>query len=146
MNIGLVFSLAAVLATASSAAPARAATPAETANVNVVQQLLAALQDPAPSADNIAALLTEDALVKWSSKDPGATGMAAVKPKLAGLFPAGRHYRIVTGESAVVGPMVIQRRTDIGVTNGVEGKPFKIVGVFVVRGGKIKVWTDYEDQ
>ena len=41
------------------------------------------------------------------------------------------------------GPLVVTRRTDVVLVPGKPNAIYEIAGVFLVRGGKIHEWTDY---
>jgi limonene-1,2-epoxide hydrolase len=52
-------------------------------------------------------------------------------------------YGVEIHETFARGPLVANVRTDTAKTKGKPDQAFKVVGVFIVKHGKIQEWTDY---
>jgi limonene-1,2-epoxide hydrolase len=118
----------------------------ETSNVEVVQGMLTSLEATDPSPTAIAALFSQDCYVSWSEKDTPAVGNAAAIEKLQSLFSKGERYKIIVHHWFAEGPVVVTSRDDITFIAGKAATPFHVVGVFVLRNGKIARWEDYENK
>jgi limonene-1,2-epoxide hydrolase len=136
------------LATVVTASPCLAAehTAKEAANIALVHRMLNELERDSPSSASVAAFFSDDCYIRWSEKDTPAQGKEAALKKLATLFPPNTKYRIVIHQTFAKGPVVMNSRDDIQITAGKEAHPFHVVGLFVVKDGKITTWSDYEDK
>ena len=133
-----------LLASASTALPEPASN--ETNNVAIVQRLLTSLEASDPSANAMIGLFSEDCYIRWSENDTPATGRTAAIAKLTSLFAKDHRYKIIVHQWFAKGPIVVTSRDDITLSNGKAAAPFHVVGVFVVKNGKIARWDDYEDK
>ena len=118
-------------------------TPTEAANILVVKKLIDAFQDEPPQPEKVAALLTDDAYMKWAQTDPPAVGRAAILQKLQVAMKPGAKFRITVSDTYAAGAVVINKRADQYFINGGFSPPAQLIGFFVVENGKIKTWVDY---
>ena len=134
---------AAAAAAALAAAPAAAAAPsaAEKANLKVVEDFVNSWSDP----DKSVTFLTADAAVRMEENKPAIVGPAAVAAAFKGFMTGGMTLDVKFLSNEALGPVVVNRRIDTLKTPGKPDQAFKVVGVFVVKGGKIKEWVDYLD-
>ena len=143
--LGLFVTVAAAPTRQASAAEPIAPTATERANLQLVRQLLDALTVDSPDPRKIVAYLADDCDVRFSEKESPAVGKAAALDKIKGIFPPGRKYKVEIFGVFNKGPIVVTSRSDYPITGGKVGKPFDVVGVFVVEKGKVKSWNDYVD-
>jgi limonene-1,2-epoxide hydrolase len=137
----LAFALAAfgLGASASIAAAEDAAT--ENANVEVVNDFMAAWTDP----DRAVTFLAENASVRMVEDQPPVVGRAAIAAAFKGFLTPGVTLKVETFETTARGPVVVNRRIDTMKTPDKPDQVFPVIGVFVVKNGKIIEWTDYLD-
>ena len=76
---------------------------------------------------------------------PAIVGPAAVAAAFKGFMGPGVTLSVKILTSKSNGPVVVNTRVDTMKTAGKPDQAFKVVGVFVVKKGKIKEWTDYLD-
>ena len=141
-NITIISSAAIAVcltATTTAAKPTRQ----EAANLKIVQALVSGLADPHPDAAGLAELFSEDASVSFSEYEESARGRQQVETKIATLFADGTRYQIKVHASRALGPVVINARDDIAINAAGSSTVFKVTGVFVIIGGKIRSWKDY---
>jgi limonene-1,2-epoxide hydrolase len=115
--------------------------PAEKASVKIVNDFLAALD--AGNLDAHLALLADDAKVRNLAHTPAAPVNPEGLRKILANFLKPGAVRVKTLDTIALGPMVINTRIDrITSVNGVTDMYY--MGVFFVKDGKIKEWSDYE--
>jgi limonene-1,2-epoxide hydrolase len=76
---------------------------------------------------------------------PAIVGPKAVAAAFKSFMPSGTTISVKILTSKANGPVVVNTRVDTLKTTGKPDQDFKVVGVFVVKNGKIKEWTDYLD-
>lgn len=140
--------LGAGLLVAGAAVPAAAAvrsekdwTPAERANVKVVNDFLAAMEQKKPDA--LVALLAPDAKARMGAHTPQPPmNPAQLKEALSPFFASGGvQFKVL--DTSVQGPLVVNVRVDrITQKSGLSDLHYS--GVFFVKDGKIAEWSDYE--
>jgi limonene-1,2-epoxide hydrolase len=108
---------------------------AEKANVKVVDTLCMAFNEP----EKMAAILSDDAAVRMFEDKPAIVGPKAFLDEVKKIADPKVKYEVQVHEVFAKGPVVVNVRSDIAKT---QGKPDQS-GVFVVKGGKIKEWSDY---
>ncbi len=140
----LLFTAALLQACASSAppSPAAAPSPAEAANVAVVDAFIAAWDDP----DRAVEYLASDASIRMIEDQPPIVGQTAIAEAFKGFMTPGVTLTVETLETTVHGPIVMNKRIDTMKTEGQPDQVFPVVGVFLVKNGKITEWTDYLDK
>lgn len=124
---------------------ARAAEPsaAEKANLDVVSQFCAAWKSR--DAAKVGAFLHDDCVVRFTaSRDETrpVLGRQGTTDQI-GKYLAGAAIEFAVHESYAKGPLVINRRVDT-ITSPKGKQDIPVVGMFYVRGGKIKEWLDFE--
>lgn len=128
------------------AAPAAAAEPtvAETANVKVVKDFCATWSakdfDPDAAAQ---AYFAPDAHVRVLDTMPFVVGPAAIGAAFKPFLQHGERFKVRYLDVFARGPVVVAHRIDTQVAPGQADKSMEMVGVFLVRDGRIKEWTDY---
>ncbi len=125
---------------AVSQAQAAEMTATEKANLNVVTDFLAiwAKQETDPATG--VSFFTDDCVVRMEEDKPALVGKTPLAGAFAGLLKSGR-YKIDVLNSLSRGPVVTVDRVDASITD--PSKKFVVVGVFVLKDGKIKEWMDY---
>jgi limonene-1,2-epoxide hydrolase len=118
-------------------------TPDEAANIMVVQRLMDAFQEETPQPQNVAALLADDAYVKWSQTDPAAIGRTSILEELRRAMKPGAKFRITVYDTYAAGSVVINKRADEFSIDGKLMPPVNLMGFFVLDKGKVKTWLDY---
>ena len=137
-NLFIVGGLGAVAAT-SLAGTALAEGKAKNPNVQVVEDFIAAWNEP----DKAVTFLSDDASVRMEEDTPAIVGPAAVAAAFKAFMSHGETQSVKILTSTAKGPVVMNTRVDTMKTPGKPDQAFKVVGVFVVKKGKIKEWTDY---
>ena len=115
---------------------------AEKANIKVVNDFMASWDDP----DKAVTYLSATTSVRMVEDQPAIVGPKAVAEAFKAFMTPGMTLTIETLSTTVYGPVVINKRIDILKTPDKPDQVFPLVGVFVVKGGKIDEWTDYLDQ
>ncbi|MDB5393499.1 MAG: epoxide hydrolase [Rhodospirillales bacterium] len=131
------------VAAAGLAKTAQAATPtkAQKANIKIVEDFIKAWNEP----DKSVAYLADDASVRMEEDKPPVVGPAAVGAAFKTFMGHGETIDVKILSTFAEGPVVTNTRIDTLKTPGKPDQAFKVVGVFVVKKGKIKEWTDYLD-
>ena len=111
----------------------------EGANKKVVADFIASWNDP----DKAVGFLASDASVRMVEDQPAVVGPAAIGAAFKSFLTPGVTLTVKTLDTTVYGPVVMNRRIDTLKTAGKPDQVFRVVGVFVVKDGKIKEWTDY---
>ena len=122
----------------ASAAPAAGEAKA---NQKVVKDFIAAWDDP----DKAASFLADDASVRMVEDQPAVIGPKAVAAAFKSFMTPGVTISVKVLATFAEGPVVTNKRIDTMKTPGKPDQAFKVVGVFVVKNGKIKEWADYLD-
>ena len=120
-------------------------TAAEKANLDVVNQFCAAWKSR--DAAKIGAFLHDTCVVRFTASRDEAKpvlGRQGVTDQI-GKYLAGGPIEFLVQESYVKGPLVINRRVDT-VTMASGKRDIQVVGVFFLRGGKIKEWLDFDPE
>ena len=114
----------------------------EKANVKVVNEFIAAWSNP----DKAATFLAPEASVRMVEDQPAIVGQKAVADAFKGFMTPGVTLTVKTLRTTVHGPVVMNKRIDTMKTAGKPDQVFPVVGVFIVKNGKITEWTDYLDK
>ena len=140
--------LGAGLLVAGAAVPAGAAvrsekdwTPAERANVKVVNDFLAAMEQKKPEA--LVALLAPDAKARMTAHTPQPAMSPEQFKGAIGKFLADGGVQFKVLETHAQGPLVTNVRID-RITAKTGQRDLHYMGVFFLRDGKIAEWSDYE--
>ena len=135
--LALSFLASGLVACATS--PDAAPSAAEQANVQVVDAFIAAWDDP----DRAVGYLAPQASVRMIEDQPPIIGQEAIAAAFKGFMSPGVTLTVETLETTVHGPIVMNKRIDTLKTEGKPDQVFPVVGVFLVKDGKITEWTDY---
>jgi limonene-1,2-epoxide hydrolase len=141
LSIGLLGLASASLLAAPALADAEG-NKTERANVKVVNDFIAAWDDP----DKAVTFLAPEASVRMEEDKPALVGPKAVGDAFKGFMTPGIELHVKTLRTTVHGPVVLNKRVDTLKTKGKPDQVFPVVGVFVVKNGKIVEWTDYLDK
>jgi limonene-1,2-epoxide hydrolase len=114
----------------------------EKANVKVVDDFIAAWSDP----DKAVTYLAPEASVRMVEDQPPVVGQPAIAAAFKGFMTPGVTLGVETLQTTVHGPVVMNKRIDTLKTDGKPDQVFPVVGVFVVKNGKITEWVDYLDK
>jgi limonene-1,2-epoxide hydrolase len=107
----------------------------------VVTDFVNSWDDP----DKSVTFLSDDASVRMEEDKPPVVGPAAVGAAFKGFMSPGTTLKVKILSTTAEGPVVMNRRIDTLTMPGKPPQSFKVVGVFIVKGGKIKEWTDFLD-
>ena len=120
-------------------------TAVEKANLKVVDDYLKAFEDPkADTAALIRTYMAPNATVRFSQDFPMITGVDKIIEAMKGFTAKGERYEIKTLRSLVRGSMVVNDRLDSTFyPDGKKEGPTPVVGVFLIKDGKIQEWFDY---
>ena len=149
----------AVNAAAPADAPARGAVPVspnlnapsaasssviEKANVQLVKDFCKAWGDDPPDAENMAnKFLSDDCVVRFGESIEPVTGHEAAVALFETFLANGERYDLKVLESFARGPVVVNSRVDSTIRGTRTTHPTSVVGVFIVKDGKIKEWSDF---
>ena len=129
----------AVVVSALSGTSLAAENAAQKANLKVVSDFIASWKDP----DKAVTFLAPDASVRMVEDQPPVVGPEAVAAAMKGFMTPGVTLTVKTLHTTAYGPVVVNQRIDTMKTPGKPDEVFPVVGVFLVKDGKIKEWTDY---
>jgi limonene-1,2-epoxide hydrolase len=138
--------LSAVAAASLAAGPAAADEPsaAEAANIKVVKGFVATWSTKAFDPDAVTPVyFAPDAHVRVLDSLPFVVGPAAIAGAFKPYLQKGERFNVQFLQVFARGPLVVTHRIDTQVAPGQADKPMEVVGVFLVRDGKIREWTDY---
>jgi limonene-1,2-epoxide hydrolase len=135
--IGFVPSLGMAANAPASVPESKTAT--DVANIAVVKAFTAEFNTPEKGAE----YLSDKAVLRMEEGKPAITGRKAFVDAVKPYIAQGQHFSIRYLEVFARSPVVVTHRVD---TIQVAGKPdesYEIVGIFVVKDGKIVEWSDY---
>lgn len=112
-------------------------TPAEKANVQVVNDFCAAW--PSHDVDRIMSFFAEDCAYRMSETQQPNKGRQAVLDRIKSFADNVQGFEVI--ETLAKGPMVFNERRDH--FTGLPLKTWHGVGVFFLKDGKIAEWYDY---
>jgi len=129
-----------MLAAFAGKASAEDWTPAEQANVKLVNDFLAAAapKDMGPQL----AFLADDVSYRMTENSPVDRGHDAMVARLKSYVDNATAVELKVLSTFAAGPIVINHRID-KFTSPTNPLLFEGVGVFFIQRGKIKEWTDY---
>ena len=111
------------------------------ANEKVVAGFIAAWKDP----DKAVTFLADNCSVRMEEDKPAIMGPANVGAAFKGFMGPGVTLTVKILHTYAEGPLVTNKRIDTLTAPGKPPQPFPVVGVFIVKKGKITEWTDYLD-
>jgi len=130
---------AAAFAGAAQAKHDHKPTATEEANVRLVDEFCQTFND----GEKLVKSLADTAVVRMMEDKPAVVGPKATLDELKKLMGPQDKVEVITHHTFAKGPVVMNLRTDILKAPGKPDQSFKVVGVFIVKGGKIVEWTDY---
>lgn len=114
----------------------------EKSNIEVVNDFIASWSNP----DEAVTFLAPDAAVRMIEDQPAVVGRTAIADVFKSFMTPGVTLTVETLETTAHGPVVMNKRIDTMKTAGKPDEVFPVVGVFVVKAGKITEWADYLDK
>ena len=114
----------------------------EKANVKVVNDFIAAWSNP----DKAVVYLAPEAVVRMIEDQPAVVGQKAIGDAFKSFMTPGVALTVETLATTAHGPVVMNKRIDTMKTADQPDQVFPVVGVFVVKNGKITEWVDYLDK
>jgi limonene-1,2-epoxide hydrolase len=134
----------AAVSLAGSAAAETTRTATEAANLELVKRFCGTWAAPDFDADKVmATYLAPDCSVRPVDSQPFLTDPAAVAATFKAYAPHGERYKVKFLFTWTKGPLVVANRIDELITTDKAGQKFPVVGIFYIKNGKIKEWTDY---
>jgi limonene-1,2-epoxide hydrolase len=129
---------------ANAAEASRPLTPAEQANVKHVQDFVRTWGAPDFDPDKVMPLyLASDGRVRISQDQPFITGPAAAAAAFKPYLAHGERFPVQFLDVFARGPLVTTHRIDTLVAPGKADVKMEVLGVFLLKDGKIQEWTDY---
>jgi limonene-1,2-epoxide hydrolase len=137
--------LGAIAAAASGEIPTLADTSSvEKTNIQVVKDFCQSWSDDPPDPDKMVdQFMTDDCLVRFGDKVAPVSGRGAVVALFGTFLTNGERYDLKIQETFARGPVVMNARIDSTLKGARSTNPTQVVGVFVLRDGRIKEWSDY---
>ena len=123
----------------ANSAVADAKSDEQKANIKVVEDFIKAWNDP----DKSVTYLADNASVRMVEDQPAVVGPANVAAAFKGFMGHGEKLDVKILKTFAEGPVVTNVRVDTLTTPGKGAQAFKVVGVFIVKKGKIVEWADY---
>jgi len=135
------FAAAAVPATGAAAATQ---TPAEAANAKLVQDFVRTWGEADFDPDKVMpTYLAANGRVRMTQDMPWVTGPAAVATSFKPFLKNGERYPVEFLDVFARGPLVTTHRIDTVLTPGKPNQKMEVLGVFLLKDGKIQEWSDY---
>jgi limonene-1,2-epoxide hydrolase len=126
--------------TAAAPGAAESQTEAERANIRLVTEFCASWSTR--DLDRIVPFLADDSVYRMSETTPPALGHAGVTERLGTWMQTSQQIDFRILETYAKGPLVMTHRIDRFVST-TRPLTWEGVGVFFVKDGKIKEWSDY---
>jgi limonene-1,2-epoxide hydrolase len=116
----------------------------EKANVQLIKDFCKAWGDDPPDAENMAnKYLSDDCVVRFGESIEPVTGHDAAVALFETFLANGERYDLKVLETFARGPVVVNSRVDSTIKGTRTTHPTSVVGVFIVKDGKIKEWSDF---
>jgi limonene-1,2-epoxide hydrolase len=116
----------------------------EKANIQLVKDFCKAWGDDPPDAETMVnQYLSDDCLVRFGDTIDPVNGHDATIALFETFLSNGERYDLKVLETFARGPVVVNSRIDSTIKGKHTTHPTQVVGVFVIRAGKIKEWSDY---
>ena len=116
----------------------------EKANIQLVKDFCKSWNDDPPDADDmVGKYMTDDCLVRFGETIEPVTGHDAAIALFQTFLSNGERYDLKILETFARGPVVVNSRIDSTVKGKRVTHPTSVVGVFVIKDGKIKEWSDF---
>lgn len=114
----------------------------EKANMKVVADFLKGWAAADATGAALAALMADDGEFHYERKAP-VVGKAALTAAFDAYLAGGKRYEMKPLETHAKGPVVVHFRHETPVTGGKAGQVETLVGLFILGGGKIKIWENF---
>ena len=114
----------------------------EQANMKVVGDFLKGWAAANATGAALAALMTDDGEFRYERKAP-VVGKAALTAAFDAYLAGGKRYEMKPLETHARGPVVTHFRLETPMTGGKAGQVETLVGLFVLAGGKIRIWENF---
>ncbi len=116
----------------------------EKANVQLVKDFCKSWGDDPPDAEEMVNhYLADNCHVRFGETIDPVDGHDATIALFQTFLNNGERYELKILETFARGPLVVNSRIDSTIKGTRTTNPTKVFGVFVVRDGKIKEWSDY---
>jgi limonene-1,2-epoxide hydrolase len=116
----------------------------EKSNSQLVKDFCAAWGDDSPDAEKIVEqFMTDDCVVRFGETVAPVSGHTATLGLFNTFLGNGERYELKILETFARGPIVVNSRIDSTIKDSRRANPTRVVGVFVIKDGKIKEWSDY---
>lgn len=113
---------------------------AETANEEIVNEFCATWESM--DIEKLLSFLSDDIVFRMIDTAPFVEGKDALREGIGGFLSTRKSARFEMIRSQVMGNIVVNERIDhFGREDGNDA--FNVVGVFLVKNGKIAEWRDY---
>jgi limonene-1,2-epoxide hydrolase len=113
---------------------------AEQANMKVVAEFCAAWSTR--DLAKILPFLSDDSVYRMTETTPPAIGHAGVRERLGSWLESSQQIEFTILETFTKGPVVVNHRIDRFIST-TRPLTWEGVGVFFVKDGRIKEWSDY---
>lgn len=118
------------------------AAPEDAVGAALIDNFLKLWSAPDATGAKLAAFMTEDGEFRYERKAP-VVGRAALTAAFDGYLAGGKRYRMEPVETHAKGPVVFQYRRETLISNGSPGHTETIAGIFILAGGRIKIWENF---
>ena len=115
-------------------------TAAEKANIKVVTDFCAAWLTH--DSNKVNAFLADNFAMRWSERGMWTVGRDACAAKIKQLIDGAEKVELQLLDTYARGPMVLNERMDKTTKQG-KTNSFHLVGIFIVKDGKLTEWSDY---
>ncbi len=99
--------------------------------------------DPPDPEEMVNHYLSDDCLVRFGETIDPVNGHDAAISLFQTFLNNGERYDLKILETFARGPLVVNSRIDSTIKGKRTTNPTKVFGVFVIKNGKIKEWSDY---
>jgi limonene-1,2-epoxide hydrolase len=116
----------------------------EKANIQLVKDFCQAWGEDSPDVDKLTGqFLSDDCVVRFGDTIPPVTGQESIVALFQTFLNNGERYDLKILETFARGPVVVTSRTDSTLKGKRTTNATSVVGVFVIKDGKIKEWSEY---
>lgn len=115
-------------------------TEAEKANVDLIERFCKSWDSL--DAAKIGEFLSDDCVYRMTETTPAAEGKSAIVERLGQFLARAQKAEFAIVRTYAIGPIVIDERYD-RFTMGQSNMEFHVAGLFFIKDGKIKEWTDF---
>jgi limonene-1,2-epoxide hydrolase len=144
-NVFIASGAAAIAAAFADVGPASAeVSTMEKNNTQLVSDFCQAWGAESPDPEKIVSqFMGEECVVRFGDSVAPVSGRPAVVRLFRSFLSNDERYELKILETFARGPVVVNARTDSTMKGTRRANPVSVIGVFVIRDGKIKEWSDY---